>query len=268
MLYTESRRDLFKRGLLIGAALAWPTVSHAQIATLNEAINKAGRQRMLSQRMAKAWLAVGQGVDVRRAEKILFDSMAWFDRQLVELKAYAPSADIAATYQALEPVWAQYKTALVGNKPDRDAAPALLQLDSKVLKLAHQGTQQLEAFSGKPVGRLVNLAGRQRMLSQRTAKFYLSQTWGTALPDQLQELQTARKEFAQALTTLTSAPQATEAIRQELELAKQQWIFFDNALGRVGERANSSQHAAEVFSSSEHILQIMDKVTGMYSRLT
>ncbi|HEX5357846.1 MAG TPA: type IV pili methyl-accepting chemotaxis transducer N-terminal domain-containing protein [Aquabacterium sp.] len=261
------RREWMKQGLAlaIGATMVRP--ASAQIVSLNEAINKAGRQRMLSQRMAKAWLAMGQGVDVKRAEKILFDSMAWFDRQFVELKAYAPTPEIESTYKALEPLWADYKAALVGSAPDRSAAPLLLSLDAKVLKLAHQGTVQLEQYSGKAVGKLVNVAGRQRMLSQRTAKFYLSQSWGAAVPEQLKELNTARQEFAQALQTLTTAPQATTAIKQELELARQQWIFFDNALSRVGERSSASQHATEVFASSENILQVMDKVTSLYSKL-
>lgn len=267
----QMRRVVLKRGLAmaasvgLGAGLMQP--ASAQIMSLNEAINKAGRQRMLSQRMAKAWLAMGQGVDVRRAEKILFDSMAWFDRQFVELKAYAPTPEVKATYETLEPVWSDYKAALVGSKPDRSAAAILLGLDAKVLKLAHQGTMQLEQYSGKAVGKLVNVAGRQRMLSQRTAKFYLSQCWGAAVPEQVKELNTARQEFASALTLLITAPQATPAIKQELELARQQWVFFDNALSRIGEGSGSVQHASEVFSSSENILQVMDKVTGMYSKL-
>jgi hypothetical protein len=250
-------------GLGLGAAGA----ASAQVVSLNEAINKAGRQRMLSQRMAKAWLAMGQGVDMRRAEKVLFDSMAWFDRQFVELKAYSPTPEIRATYEAMEPIWSEYKGALVGAKPDRSAAPILLGLDAKVLKLAHQGTMQLESYSGKAVGKLVNVAGRQRMLSQRTAKFYLSQCWGAAVPEQVRELNTARQEFASALEMLITAPQATLAIRQELELARQQWVFFDNALSRIGNGPGSVQHASEVFTSSENILQVMDKVTGMYSKL-
>ncbi|TAK95713.1 MAG: hypothetical protein EPO09_07510 [Aquabacterium sp.] len=257
-----------KQSLTLGAGMALLPQAWAQISSLNEAINKAGRQRMLSQRMAKAWLAIGQGVDVKRAEKVLFDSMAWFDRQFVELRAYAPTPEIEATYKALDPIWSDYKAALVGAPPDRSAAPVLMSLDGKVLKLAHQGTVQLEQYSGKAVGKLVNVAGRQRMLSQRTAKFYLSQCWGAAVPEQIKELNAARLEFTQALQTLMAAPQATSAIRQELELAHQQWIFFDNALSRVGERSGSNQHASEVFTSSENILQVMDKVTGLYSKLS
>ncbi len=268
MQFSTNRREWVKQSLALGMGLPLLTPAWAQVGSLNEAINKAGRQRMLSQRMAKAWMAMGQGVDVKRAEKVLFDSMAWFDRQFVELKAYAPTAEIEATYKALEPVWSDYKAALVGAPPDRSAAPMLMSLDSKVLKLAHQGTVQLEQYSGKAVGKLVNVAGRQRMLSQRTAKFYLSQCWGAAVPEQIKELNAARQEFAQALQTLIGAPQATPAIKQELALAQQQWIFFDNALSRIGERSGSSQHASEVFSSSENILQVMDKVTGLYSKLT
>jgi hypothetical protein len=217
--------------------------------------------------MAKAWLALGQRVESKRAEKVLGDSIALFDRQFVELKVYAPTPAILATYREMEGHWANYKAALVGSAPDRSAAPILLGLDAKVLKLAHQGTLQLEQHSGKATGKLVNMAGRQRMLSQRTAKFYLSQRWGAQMPGAVQEINQARLEFATALKVLEDAPQATEAIRNELSLARQQWVFFDNALARVEEDKGSQRLATEVFSSSENILKVMDQVTGMYSRL-
>lgn len=263
------RRAWMKSGLKGGLALATLAAlpAQAEINSLNEAINKAGRQRMLSQRMAKAWLAVGQGIDAERAEKILLESMALFDRQFVELKAYAPSPDIRRTYLAMEPLWSDYKSALIGRTPERNSALSLLALDAQVLKLAHQGTEQLEQYSGRAVGKLVNLAGRQRMLSQRTAKFYLSQNWGAPVPNALKELNKARTEFVTALQTLMNAPQATEAIQQQLGLAEQQWVFFDQALSRLGEGSGGVRRARDVFSTSEQILQIMDKVTGLYSRL-
>lgn len=253
-------------GLTLGLGLT--STAQAQVTSLNDAINKAGRQRMLSQRMAKAWLALGQGVDTRRAEKIMGDSMALFDRQLVELKSYAPNPEVRGTYMALESAWSDYKAALVGQAPDRSATGLVLGLDAKVLKLAHQGTVQLEQLSSKPAGRLVNVAGRQRMLSQRTAKFYLSQRWGAQVADAAGEMEKARQEFRTALSLLYQAPQATTAIREHLTLAEQQWVFFENALSRLKEPAGAQRRAEEVFSTSENILMVMDKVTGLYAQLT
>lgn len=236
----------------------------AQVHDLADAVNKAGRQRMLSQRMVKAWLALGQQVEPGRAEKVLAESMALFDRQLVELRAFAPTDAIRQTYDQLEPLWSSLKSALVGTAPAASAAPALLALDAKVLALAHQGTQQLEQHSGKPVGHLVNVAGRERMLSQRMAKFQLSLAWqgGDAAREQIA---IARREFVAALDVLGNAPEATDAIREQLTLARQQWIFFDSALNRAGRPGG--REAADVFVSSENILQVMDRITGLYARL-
>jgi nitrate/nitrite-specific signal transduction histidine kinase len=260
------RRRAFTAALVASPLLIGRSRALAQVGDINDAINKAGRQRMLSQRMAKAWLSIGLGIELPRAQRILNDSMALFDRQFVELKAYAPSKAIRDTYVALESVWGDYKTALVGQQPGKPAAANLVELDGRVLKLAHQGTVQFEQHSGRSLGRLVNIAGRERMLSQRMAKFYLVQAWRVTVPEAGKELEGARTEFVQALETLREAPEATSAIRQELELADQQWTFFDNALRRVADAAENPQRAVDVFISSENILQVMDRVTGLYAR--
>jgi hypothetical protein len=65
----------------------------APVVDLNDAIDKAGRRRMLSQRVAKAYLAGGQGVATQRAGEILVASMALFERQLMQLEAFAPTPE-------------------------------------------------------------------------------------------------------------------------------------------------------------------------------
>src|SRR5262245_38897749 len=99
-----------RRDLLAGStALALVGTVRAQVQDINDAINKAGRQRMLSQRCAKAYLALGMELPDTHARQVLDASLALFDRQLVELKAFAPSPAIKATYQELEAVWSDYK---------------------------------------------------------------------------------------------------------------------------------------------------------------
>jgi nitrate/nitrite-specific signal transduction histidine kinase len=257
---------LFAR-LLVAAALVAPVAAEAQITDVNTAINKAGRQRMLSQRLAKAYLQVWQKVDPARSQKIIDQSVALFDRQLVELKNYAPSPEIRDTYLQLEKSWSAYKDLLVGSVPSTDGAPKVVSLSDEVLALAHQGTVQLERHSGTAAGQLVNVAGRERMLSQRMAKFYQVLVWSVPVPTARADLEKARAEFLAGMKQLVDAPQNSAAIREELELAQQQWIFFDGAL-RSLERADDRRgHASNVATSSERILEVMDKVTGLYEKL-
>ena len=240
-------------------------VALAQISDLNSAINKAGRQRMLSQRMAKAYFQIGQQIEVDRSKKVLDSSMAVFDRQLVELKNYAPTPEIKETYGKLEKSWLAYKDVLIGTAPSKENGGKVLAISEEVLALANQGTGQLEKQSATTSGRLVNISGRQRMLSQRMAKFYQAMAWGVGDVKSAVELDKARKEFAAAHQELAASPANTQQIKDALELVKQQWFFFENALGqKVG--ADKRPQIA-VATSSERILEEMESAVGLYEKL-
>jgi hypothetical protein len=138
-------------------------------------------------------------------------------------------------------------------------------LSADVLELANVGTLLLEQHSAKASGKLVNLSGRQRMLSQRMAMFYQAQAWGLKVPQATTELEKSRQEFITAMKTLQSASETTADIKAELLAAEAQWAFFDSALSNraAGER----KALLNVATTSERILEVMDKVTGMYARL-
>ena len=238
----------------------------AQIVNLTDAVNKAGRHRMLAQRAGKAYFALGMGIAVPKAQEILNQSMTQFDRQLIELKAFSPTPEIKAIYGEMEPVWSDYKTALIGTAPKRETAQALINIDGKLLVLANKGASALEQLVGKPIGKLVNVAGRQRGLSQRVAKLYLAMAWKAPIIGAQAELNAARADFSAALDLLSKAPETTAQIKDELDQARNQWVFFDTALTlRAGESA-APERGANVFTSSENILSVMEKVTGMYVR--
>ncbi len=258
--------------LLAGVATSGSFFSFAHadssIIHINDAINKSGRQRMLSQRLAKCYLQIGQEVDLVRSNKIFSISLGLFERQLNELQAFAPTAGSKTTLAELRTVWARYKNALTSNAPNRLDARAVMVMNEEVLVLAHAVTVQLEELSGSAAAHLVNISGRQRMLSQRMAKFYQAINWGVASSDALINLARARDEFLRAMKELSDSPKNTAAIRQEIVLAQQQWLFFDQALKSSADSNESKlRFASNVATTSERILETMDRITGMYEQL-
>lgn len=265
-MQTITRRQWLTWGAgLLAALVVQVKPAIAAITTLNEAINKAGRMRMLSQRMAKAYCQLGLSVLPSQSQRILDASMKLFQEHLAELKAYAPSADIQSTYAELEGIWRRYRQLLAGT-PGLENARLIAQVNEEVLRVAHLGTTQLELLSTSSLGRLVNIAGRQRMLSQRLAKFYMFRQWriGNAAMDS--EAQLAKREFLSAMDALERAPENTEQIKRELEMARMQWVFFDQALRQEAAGAARPEYAANVATTSERILEVMDRVTNLYAR--
>jgi hypothetical protein len=240
------------------------SLAQAQISDVNTAINKAGRERMLSQRMAKAYFQIGLGVDVDRSRAVLDSSIALFDRQLVELKNYAPTPDIKDTYLKLERSWLAYKDVLIGSAPTQANGKKVLELSDEVLALANQGTVQLEKHSNTTAAHLVNVSGRQRMLSQRLAKLYQATAWNVAGAQATPESDRARKEFAQGLQELSASAFNMPALDEELKLVRQQWFFFENALGQ---RSSADKGLLlNVATTSERILQLMENIVTLYEK--
>ncbi|MGZ5819812.1 MAG: addiction module antidote protein, partial [Burkholderiaceae bacterium] len=220
----------------------------SQRLALNDAINKSGRQRMLSQQLAKCYLQIGQAIDPAHSKQIMASSLALFEQQLIELKEFAPTQDIKAVLMNLEQTWSSYKDVLIEATPNQRDAQLVLTINEDILVMAQESTDQLEKFSRTTAGKIVNLAGRQRMLSQRMAKFYQAINWGVAQPNTLAKLEAARKEFVESLAVLIGFSKNTPDIKSELEIGRQQWAIFDHALhrnvGSIGKRSLLASNVA------------------------
>lgn len=238
--------------------------AQAQVANINDAINKAGSLRYTANRLAKVYFQIGMGIDADRSRRILDSQIAMYDRRVVELKNYSPTPEIKETYLALEKAWSGYKDLLVGAKPNQEAGRKMIEVSEEVVNIANKATGQLAAHSGTTQGNLVNISGRQRMLSQRIAKYAQAMNWGVAPANAQAEIDKSKAEFVQKLGELSAAQINTQQIKDELELGKQQWMFFDSALtGKGDKKAN----ATNIATTSERILEVMDNVVGMYEKL-
>ena len=232
--------------------------------TLCDSINTAGRQRMLSQRLAKSWLMLQRGVMARRSRLILRQSMDMFDGQLKELDVLASDAGCRAARTELAEGWQTYRE-LLGRSPDSQTARELFAVSEEVLAAAHRLTVAFEHAEGTRKGELVNFAGRQRMQSQRMAKLYLFGQIGIRSATCRRELEAASEEFGGGLSRLIAATADNAAIRAELEPVAERWDGLRNALALVDDR-NSTVNARGVFKASEEVLRHLDAAVGLCAR--
>jgi hypothetical protein len=220
----------------------------------------AGRQAMLSQRMAKAYALLVLNVNPESARTILLDSVTRFESQLQTQQLYVPNAEARTALEREAAAWRKVKP--IVTRPVSEAGlRQLLELTDELLASAHQAAAAYEAAEGKRVGRLVKVSGSQRVLSQRIASLYLAQRAGMQTSDQVQQ---AGTEFDKALEEMYQSPQTTARMKAELDLAKVQWAFMETALSGHPVAAEDELHQlSHVATASERILEVMEHVAQM-----
>lgn len=246
---------------LLLSAITLPV--EADITSISSAINKAGRQRMLTQRMLKAYAMIGINVQKETAEEQLINSVTQFDSQLDELKAFVLDERIKRSLGKVESLWRPFKTTLL-LPVNKRLAIDLQESSDELLRASHKVVLQLEDSSGNTYGRLVNIAGRQRMLSQRIAKFYMYRAWQFENAEIRSGIEQAKNEFKGALTELLSAPENSPKLQYELLMAEKEWKLLEHGLTRSGDELIP----LIVSMTSEQLLTRMNEITLLYEQLS
>lgn len=239
-----------------------PAVAAESLA-LSTAINMAGRQRMLTQRMTMAYAQIGLDVQTDEARQRLEAAVQQFESQLATLQVSATTPEVKTALVQVDALWRPFR-AIVTVAPTQAGARELIVQNEALLAAAQDVVLRLQAQSQTPAAHLVDLAGRQRMLSQRIGKFYMLSAWGLASPELTAQMQQAGEQFRSALDELRKAPQNTPEISADLQEVDRLWVVYERAF-RL--RDGQQYIPTLVAVTSEKILQQMDRITGLYEKL-
>ena len=221
-----------------------------------DGVNRAGQLRMLSQRLVKL-----QALQLLRPNQApadaLKDAVKRIDDNLKLLTQNFAQPELAVLVKQAALIWGELKRKVRQHPPahDMDAVDGLA---DALLAHAENLTSQLENTGGASPLKVLNLAGRQRMLSQRFAKFALLQALGkTGSATAMRE---ACESFEKAQHYLNNIPLSTPEIHQLLATAKLAW----HRLVAGAEQIDTATGQGEVESASEALLAVFEQLSATY----
>ena len=251
----------FGTPVLIAAVLAMclscALPATAQNVVMLNSVAAAGKQRMLSQRALKAYAQLSLNVAPEKAAPILAASMEELKNSNVRLRAMAKEATLDAL-QA-QAVLIDKLAAAVAMPPSSSSVHQAAQVSEELLNNAEAVTQNFMKSGSEAPAAMVNLAARQRMLSQRAASAYFVYHAVIRSPDLKARALKAAADFKTAITAFDDARSEFPQIAERIEMARVQMIFFDNALSNID--SPTREQFATIATVSERVLSEMDAMT-------
>ncbi len=244
-------------GLLLPTAFS----AHAEVA-LAVSINRTARFRALSQRSAKAYVQLVLNVMPDITKNTIASAQRLMMSSLDELALGNYSVEVAQNIATIR-TEAAALTTLLATTPKRDMLIAVSVQADKLTEQATKTTELLASQTKSGNAKIVAIADKQRMMTQRLAKNYFMQAANfNSLPIR-QQLASDRAEFKAGLAMLKNAPISTASIRNDIDLCEAQWFLFETSIDKPRNRPFVMD---DVAVSSERLLDITSSLSSHYEK--
>jgi hypothetical protein len=222
---------------------------------VSSAVDLAGRQRMLSQRIARAYAQWGVNVQTEQSRQILALSLEQFRQGQDQLRTLAILPDQRKLVAIMDGQWAD--VVKVCELPvDKVRAAELHSRVNATERLASQLTYLFSSAHTSKFGKLATTATRLKMLSQRHGKAYMLRAWGVDIPNLQIEMAIAADEFSSALNTLQTGSESVPVVQTDLA----EVVFRWKELQAQTDILHTDASLARVADANEALLSAIEKL--------
>ncbi len=249
-------------------------------------INLAGKQRMLTQKMSKEILLIAKGIGVNGNKAGLEETADLFDKALKGLingdkdLGLAKTSDVAirAQLEEVSGLWVEFRPnvdAALSGKVDKTVLEKVAAQNLPLLKSMNEAVQMYARMSGSDLSPVmvatVNLAGKQRMLTQKMTKELLLIANDIGVDANKASLQKSVALFERTLNALLDGdgelglPGTRDvATRIRLDRVQKLWADYKPVLDKADTSPAGLKKAARL---NTPLLVEMSKVVKMYEKL-
>jgi hypothetical protein len=243
---------------------AQPATEHSiALPDMMRLIDIAGKQRMLSQRIAKDYLYVGKKIAVLKAKKQLTQSLKEMEDAHKILVDSINDPEIKNLLSFVELSMEDFKT--TANEPfTLDNAQLIIDLSESMLEGSQYVVDSLKEKVKQSESAIVEKSGKQRMLAQRIAKYYIAYQAGIKDKNTVDQMKAAVAEFSQAHKTLMANPSNTPEINRQLNGVDRLWKIVYKFYLNI----EKGGLPLIVFNTTDDITKKMNKITALYVALS
>ncbi len=215
-------------------------------------INLAGKQRMLTQKMSKEALLIAKGINIKSNTKSLKETISLFDKTLFGLRDGDKSLHLPKTTNrkilkqidkvvSLWQIFKKHVDKVANGEAEKETLVAIDKENIPLLKNMNIVVQMYENNSASNIDPLmaktINLAGRQRMLTQKMTKELLLIANKLKSNANVESLKSTGELFKDTLTNLmTNNKEAMQDpdIAKKLIIVQNLWIEYQDTIANTG----------------------------------
>jgi len=224
-----------------------------------ELVALAGRQRMLSQRIAKDYMYAGNGISASKANRQMNESLDEFKNALNKLNNAINDEEIKNLLEFVQMSSDEFEE-MTKDEYSSDGAALILDLSESMLEGSQYVVTSLRNVLNVNASKIVDDSGRQLMLAQRIAKYYISYQSGIKDKNTVRQMNEAVKLFSDTHNELMLNKTNTPEINIMLNDINRLWKIVNKFYLSI----EKGGLPLIVFNTTDKIAKKMSKVTNLY----